>query len=205
MIGCLHGKLISKQPPGLLIDVNGVGYEIYASMNTFYQLPEVGQEVMLYTHFVVREDAQTLYGFSDKQERSLFRELIKINGVGPRIALAILSSISTEDFICCIANNHVATLVRIPGIGRKTAERLVIEMRDKLEHWQRNAADLSPEKLKVTLDPSTRMIQDAVSALIALGYKPQEASRAVSQLASEGIEAEELIRQALRNIVKNRD
>ncbi len=135
MIGKIRGIILEKQPPQLIVDVHGIGYEIDAPMSTFYQLPEVGQEVNLFTHFVVREDAQHLYGFYTRDERLLFRTLLKVNGVGPRMALTVLSSVSPEEFVRCVLNNDTASLVRLPGIGKKTAERLVIEMRDKLSDW----------------------------------------------------------------------
>lgn len=201
MIGYLNGKLIAKQAPELLIDVGGVGYEVYASMHTFYQLPEVGQTVALYIHFVVREDAQVLYGFYDRKERSLFRELIKVNGVGPKIALAILSGIDPEGFIGCVANDDITTLVRMPGIGKKTAERLLVEMRDKLRQFSKGVpieTDMSVAKL----DPQNQMIQDAVSALVALGYRGSEAASVIAKIHQVGLNSEELIRLALKDMVK---
>ncbi len=138
MIGQVHGILLEKQPPQLVVNVNGLGYEIDAPMSTFYQLPDVGLAVKLFTHFVVREDAQQLYGFYTREERSLFRTLLKVNGVGPRMALTILSSVSPDEFVRCVLDNDTASLVRLPGIGKKTAERLVIEMRDKLSDWYKN-------------------------------------------------------------------
>src|SRR6188508_2465507 len=139
MIGLIRGIIIEKQPPQLVVDVQGVGYEIDAPMSTFYQLPEAGNEVRLYTHFVVREDAHHLYGFYTSEERHLFRTLLKVNGVGPRLALTILSSIAPPEFVHSILNNDTVTLVRLPGVGKKTAERLVIEMRDKLSDWHSNS------------------------------------------------------------------
>jgi Holliday junction DNA helicase RuvA len=199
MIGKLRGIILEKHPPQLLLDVNGVGYEIDASMNTFYHLPDVGQEVTLYTHFVVREDAHHLYGFSAESERALFRTLLKINGVGPRLALTILSSLSTEDFVRCIVNNDAASLTRVPGIGKKTAERLIIEMRDKVSHLDTDILPILP----ASNEPASRrqISQDAVSALIALGYKPPEASRMVAKVDDGNLTSEEIIRQALRERV----
>ncbi len=198
MIGQLRGIILEKQPPQLLLDVNGVGYEIDAPMSTFFHLPEIGQEITLMTHFVVREDAHHLYGFFSKEERSLFRTLLKVNGVGPRLALTILSSINPDEFAQCVVNNDTASLVRLPGIGKKTAERLIIEMRDKLAAWQTH----SPVQLPTTeYSARNQMIQDAVSALIALGYKPQEASRAVSKIDDGTLSSEEMIRKALREKV----
>lgn len=201
MIGYLQGKLIAKHPPELLIDVHGVGYEVYASMNTFYQLPEVGQNVSLHTQLIVREDAQILYGFYDKRERALFRELIKVNSIGPKIALAILSSIDPDGFVCCITNNHASTLRCIPGIGPKTAERLVMEMKDKLKSLYQNVGDLSL-KSSLKINPSDQKTQDAINALVALGYKLQEATQAVSKIAQSDLNSEALIRLALKEMVR---
>lgn len=202
MIGQLHGIILEKQPPQLLLDVQGVGYEIDAPMSTFYQLPEVGQPVTLLTHFVVREDAHHLYGFYSKDERMLFRTLLKVNGVGPRLGLTILSSIAPDEFVRCIVNNDTASLVCVPGVGKKTAERLMIEMRDKLSGWQQGSTKesnlLSPTN---AANGRNQIIQDAVSALIALGYKPQEASRAVSKVDDGNLSSEEMIRRALREMV----
>lgn len=185
MIGRLRGILLEKQPPHLLIDVNGVGYEIQASMTTFYQLPEINQTVNLYTHFVVREDAQLLFGFYTQQERVLFRALLKVNGVGPKLALTILSGVSPEEFTRCVNNNDSASLVRLPGVGKKTAERLIIEMRDQNFDFV------------ITTQSSE---QDAVNALIALGYKPHEATRALQGIEIAQQSSEELIRFALKRI-----
>ncbi len=199
MIGQLRGTLLEKQPPQLLLDVNGVGYEIDAPMSTFYRLPEIGQTVTLLTHFVVREDAHHLYGFFSQEERSLFRTLLKVNGVGPRLALTILSSVNPDEFAHCVVNNDTASLVRLPGVGKKTAERLIIEMRDKLGAWQPQ----TPIELKTGIDRGARnqTIQDAVSALISLGYKPQEASRAVSKVDDGVLSSENIIRKALKEAI----
>lgn len=207
MIGRLTGELAEKQPPQLLLDVNGVGYEVEASMNTFYKLPALGQSVVLYTHMVVREDAQLLYGFADQQERILFRALIKTNGVGPKLALAILSGTSSEEFIRCVHNEDSATLVRIPGVGKKTAERLIVEMKDKLDRLEiptmtEFALAASESGMVVSKPVDNR--QEAESALIALGYKPAQATKAIENSASalgEGASVEELIRTALKSMV----
>jgi len=195
MIGRLRGELVFKQPPVLLVDVHGVGYELEAPMTTFYDLPEVGQAVTLFTHLVVREDAHLLYGFSRVSQRDLFRNLLKVNGVGPRVALAILSGLTIDEFGACIAEQDVARLTRVPGIGRKTAERLVVEMRDRLQGSAGEA--FAGAAAGAPHDP----VAEAVSALIALGYKPPEASRAVRGVADAGaLASEEIIRRALRNI-----
>lgn len=193
MIGQLRGIILEKQPPLLLLSVNGVGYEIDAPMSTFYRLPDIGQEVILHTHLIVREDAHHLYGFSDKNDRALFRTLLKVNGVGPRLALTILSSMDTQGFVRCITQNDTASLTQLPGVGKKTAERLVIEMRDKLSHWQ----DSTPATLTMST-PRNAIVQDAISALIALGYKPQEASRVVSKVDDGTLSSEDIIRRSLQ-------
>lgn len=200
MITRLRGLLLEKQPPFLVVDVNGLAYELQASMNTFYRLPEISSEIILHTHFVVREDAQTLYGFLDSRERSLFRTLLKVNGIGPKIALAILSSIEPDGFVRCINEQNIAALKNLPGIGKKTAERIIIEMRDRLSDWQieDNATPLPAYAAKHT--HPKRAEQDAVSALIALGYKPHEASKLIAQIAKENLTSEELIRLALKSI-----
>jgi len=200
MIGRLRGKIIHKQPPQLLIDVQGVGYEVDAPMSTFYQLPDAGSDVTLHTHMVVREDAQLLYGFASETERALFRHLIKINGVGPKLALTILSGMGADEFVACVQDGDAAALVRMPGIGKKTAERLIIELRDKLKDAQPQGhidGDSSPA-LVVRAGSNTSPVSDAVSALIALGYKPQEASRMVRAVNSDGLLAEDIIRISLQ-------
>ncbi len=196
MIGQLRGIILEKQPPLLLLNVMGVGYEIDAPMSTFYRLPDVGQEIILHTHLIVREDAHHLYGFSDKEERTMFRTLLKVNGVGPRMALTILSSMDTQAFVRCIAHNDIASLVNLPGVGKKTAERLIIEMRDKIAHWQEHIS--API---LTSSSRNLMVQDAISALIALGYKPQEASRVVSKVDDGVLNSEDLIRRSLQERV----
>lgn len=194
MISRIRGKLLEKNPPQLLVEVQGIAYELDAPMFSFYRLPMIGEEVVLFTHFVVREDAQLLYGFTAEKERSLFRNLIKVSAIGPKLALAILSGMEAESFVDCVLKNDVASLVRIPGVGKKTAERLVIEMRDRLGDWQ---TSVSPQ-LNTSENPVN---QEAISALVALGYKPNEARTAVNQIADEHQSSEELIRHALRNMV----
>lgn len=209
MIGYLRGRLLEKYPPSLMLDVGGVGYEVEASMNTFYRLPEVGEEVAIYTHLVVREDAQLLYGFTDRQERSLFRELIKTNGVGPKLALTILSGTSGDAFIRCVEYEDVATLVKLPGVGRKTAERLIIEMKDRLKSFSSQPSGLKlmsdvPLPLAESVPAVVDERREAETALVALGYKPAQATRSVEQASRTlGAEAsaEDLIRQALRAMI----
>ncbi len=196
MIGRLSGKLLLKEPPTLLVDVNGVGYELEAPMTTFYDLPATGETVTLHTHLVVREDAHLLYAFSNQGQRHLFRSLLKVSGVGPRVALAILSGLTTEEFVQCITSEDVARITRVPGIGKKTAERLIVEMRDKVEAEEGGAqvaAQVSGSG--VALNPSG----EAVSALMALGYKPNEATRLVRAVEGDGLDTEEIIRQALKS------
>ncbi len=199
MIGQIRGIILEKQPPQLLVDVHGLGYEIDAPMSTFYHLPDVGQETILFTHFVVREDAQLLYGFHSRDERTLFRTLLRVNGVGPKLALTILSSVSPADFVRCVLNNDTDSLVRVPGIGKKTAERLIIEMRDKLSDWYAGTEVEGQEFVKKdNHHPRHQMLQDAISALVALGYKQQEANRLVTKIDDGQASSEELIRRALR-------
>lgn len=201
MIGQIKGTLLEKQPPQLLIDVHGLGYEIDAPMSTFYQLPEVGQEITLFTHFVVREDAHHLFGFYTRDERHLFRTLLKVNGVGPKLALTILSSVTPQEFVRSILNNDTGSLVRLPGIGKKTAERLVIEMRDKLSDWYDGSEVEGATFIKADNKGRHSILQDAISALIALGYKQNEASRTVTKIDDGASTSEELIRRALREMM----
>ena len=197
MIGLLRGKILDKQPPQLLLDVNGVGYEVDAPMTTFYDLPDVGAEVMLFTHLAVREDAHTLYGFAKRTDRDLFRNLLKVNGVGARLALTILSGMETRVFISCVQAGDASALVKLPGIGKKTAERLIIELRDRLElpAEAATAAATAPA-------PAASPVEDAVSALVGLGYKPQDASRMVRSLETANLSSEEIIRSALQTVVQ---
>ncbi len=195
MIGLLRGVLLQKEPPALLLEAGGVGYEVEAPMTTFYDLPAVGQSITLYTHLVVREDAHLLYGFSRESQRRLFRGLLKVNGVGPRVALAVLSGLSEQELVRCLTTEDVGRLTKVPGIGRKTAERLIIELRDKVTAPAMTAA-VAPGGVAtpVVADP----VDEAVAAMIALGYKPPEATRAVRAVASDGLESAEIIRRALR-------
>jgi Holliday junction DNA helicase RuvA len=200
VIGRIEGVLLEKQAPELLIDVQGIGYEVLVSLTSFFDLPALGEKVILHTHFVVREDAQQLYGFADTRERELFRTLIKVSGVGPKMALAILSGMTATEFVRSVQANDTATLVKLPGVGKKTAERLIVEMRDRLEHLGDSAGLdlLSPSSNN---QPDT--VKEAESALIALGYKPQEAARMVNANAADGQTSQELIRLALKSMVKS--
>ena len=199
MIGRLSGTLLEKKPPQLLVDVQGVGYELEAPMSTFYQLPAAGEAVTLHIHMVVREDAQLLYAFYSQSERQLFRDLIKINGVGPKLALTILSGVTAEEFTRCVMENDAKALTALPGVGKKTAERLIVELRDRLA---KEAAAILPNAsgiagLKTVASP----VSDAVSALISLGYKAQEASQMVRTLNTEGLTTEAIIKAALKGTV----
>jgi Holliday junction DNA helicase RuvA len=197
LIGHLRGRLAAKHPPVLLVDVGGVGYEIEAPMSTFYGLPGVGVEVSLHTHLVVREDAHVLFGFGTERERSLFRELIKVSGVGPRIALGILSGASVDEFHRCVEAQDAASLTRIPGIGRKTAERLIVEMRDRLKALAGPAFETRGAAAGGSGAPASPQAE-AFSALVALGYKPAEVTRLLQKVDPAVTTTEELIRHALR-------
>jgi holliday junction DNA helicase RuvA len=189
MIGSVRGRIVSKTPPQLLVEAGGLGYELEAPMSTFFHLPAVGEEVRLLTHLVVREDAHVLYGFGTEEERRLFRSLIKVSGVGPKIALALLSGISVEAFALCVQSQDVAALIKVPGIGRKTAERLVVEMRDRLQ-----AGGGATSAVPVGASPEA----EAFGALVALGYKPVEAARLLKAVGPGTHSTEELIRRALK-------
>jgi Holliday junction DNA helicase RuvA len=194
MIGQLSGILLVKQPPALLLDVQGVGYELEAPMTTFYDLPEEGSTLTLLTHLVVREDAQQLFGFSSLQQRDLFRLLLRVSGIGPRVALAILSGLSVQEFSRCVNSDNVARLIKVPGIGRKTAERVILELRDKPLPGLDAGVDAVPP------DQADDARDDAISALTALGYKPQAAEKVVTQLADQANTSEALIRLALQHL-----
>lgn len=200
MIGRLRGVLLQKDPPGLLLDVQGVAYELEAPITTFDDLPVTGETVTLFTHLVVREDAHLLYGFSRETQRRLFRSLLKVNGIGPKVALAILSGLSDQEFLRCLANEDIPRLTQVPGIGRKTAERLIVELRDKvlLESTSSSYENIVSLSAPSRNDP----VSEAVSALIALGYKPQEANRAVRAIPCDGLKCEEIIRQALKGMTQ---
>ena len=191
MIGSLRGLLRSKQAPLIIIECQGVGYEVEAPMSTFLELPPIGESLFLFTHLVVREDAHMLYGFASEEERSLFRLLLKISGVGAKMGLAILSTLSVEDFRRCVEYEDAATLVKIPGVGKKTAERLIIEMRDKID---KPAAGPGAPKLSIVATPKS----EAIDALMALGYKAKEVNRLISNLNTDDKSAEDIIRLALR-------
>lgn len=199
MIGRLRGTLVAKHPPALLLEVGGVGYEIEAPMSTFYELPEVGKEITLHTHLAIKEDAHSLYGFAKESERSLFRALIKVSGVGAKTALAVLSGISVDDFARVIQRADLASLQRVPGIGKKTAERLLIEMKDKVAGNDLGSASLGGVRSAVANDP----VAEASVALQSLGYKPQEVSKLVQAVAETGDSAENIIRKALKSALRS--
>ena len=196
MIGFVRGKLVVKAPPHLTVDVGGVGYEIEAPMSTFYTLPAVGSEVRLLTHLVVREDAHILYGFGTQEERALFRNLLKVSQVGPKIALSILSGVSVEGFATLVKLQDPAALTRIPGVGRKTAERVLMEMKDRLD-----ALEQATVTGAVPMTPSSTE-GEAWTALVALGYRPAEVTAMLKPLAGSGGTTEELIRRALQGAVR---
>jgi holliday junction DNA helicase RuvA len=200
VIGRLRGTIIEKQPPKVLIEVGGVGYDVFMPMTCFYELPENGQEVIVLTHFAVREDAQVLYGFNQDQERELFRELIKVNGVGPKLALAILSGMSAGQFISAVEQGEIKTLVKLPGVGNKTAERLIVEIKDRIKRFGEQSSSASTAIETNSVQKSANQIEsEAVSALIALGYKPQEASRIINKVINPDMDCETLIREALKS------
>jgi len=200
VIGRLRGTLVEKQPPHLILDVNGVGYELEVPMTTLYRLPAVGEALILHTHLVVREDAQLLYGFADKRDRQLFRELIRLNGVGPKLALALMSGLEVDELVRCVQAQDCSVLVKIPGVGKKTAERLLVELKDRFKAWE-----ALPGMDGLGIEPSAGALvsnaeNDALSALLSLGYKPQEASRAVAAVKEDGLSSEDLIRRALKGM-----
>jgi Holliday junction DNA helicase RuvA len=197
MIGFLRGRLADKHPPMLVLDVNGVGYELEAPMSTFYDLPAVGQEITLLTHLLVRDDAHVLYGFASDAERALFRSLLKVSGIGAKMALGILSGISVDGFARCVCTEDTATLVKVPGIGKKTAERLIVEMRDRL-----GSPQVEGGGAPVGVIHETSASDEAFGALVALGYKPAEVARLLKSVPTEGASTEEIIRLALQGAVK---
>jgi Holliday junction DNA helicase RuvA len=196
MIGSLRGRIASKTPPQLTLDVGGIGYELEVPLSTFFHLPAVGEDVRLLTHLVVREDAHTLYGFATEEERRLFRSLIKVSGVGPKIALALLSGISVTAFAECVQREDIAALTRVPGVGRKTAERLIVEMRDRL------AAPPAVAGAQAAAAAATSPESEAYGALVALGYRPAEAARLLKAVGPGTHSTEELIRRALQSAAR---
>lgn len=203
VIGRLTGTLLEKKPPQLLLDVLGVGYELEAPMSTFYQLPTTGEKVTLHTHMVVREDAQLLYGFFSLSERQLFRDLIRINGVGPKLALTILSGVTADEFTRCVLEGDAKSLTGLPGVGKKTAERLIVELRDRLS---KEAAAILPGtggNVAMLRSMESNPVSDAVSALVSLGYKAQDASQMVRAINVEGMNTEAIIKTALQSMARS--
>lgn len=201
MIGRLRGILIEKKPPEILVDIGGLTYEVQVPMSTAYLLPEVGKELQLHTHFVVREDAQLLYGFFEEKDKTLFRALIRVNGVGPKMALTILSGMDADEFVRTVQNDDVSAMVNMPGIGKKTAERLIVEMRDRLKEW---SSAPSNNDAAGQANTGSSISKDAETALLALGYKPQQASKAISQVLKQHPDVEDseaLIRLSLKSML----
>ena len=202
MIGCLIGEVFALEAPTVLLNVNGVGYEIDTPLSTFCQLQK-GQKVTLWTHLVVREDAQQLYGFNDAQEKTIFRTLLKVNGVGPKMALGILSTLSVELLIHTIEHDDINTLIKVPGVGKKTAERLMIELRDRFKALAQSTSSSN-------VNPTTAQIQfmanspvaEAEAALQSLGYNPTEAQKAVAAVKADYTESADIIRAALKSMMK---
>lgn len=206
MIGRIRGILVEKSPGQALVECSGLGYEIDIPYTTFFHLPEPGQEVTLHTHFAVREDAQSLYGFAARLDRDLFRLLIKVNGVGPKLAVGILSGLDAQQFIRCVEARDAAALVKLPGVGKKTAERLLIEMADRIGQLEgqfvpSTAGELAGAANSAGGPEASDPREEAEAALIALGYKPQEAAKAISKVAEDGMNSESLIRLALRSMI----
>ena len=193
MIGSLRGRLTMKQAPSVIIECHGVGYEVETPMSTFLELPRIGDELFLFTHLVVREDAQMLYGFATEEERALFRMLIRISGVGAKMGLAVLSAMSVDGFRRCVEYEDAASLVKVPGIGKKTAERLIIEMRDRIDKPSARSG-----ATRVETEAGAK--SEAVDALISLGYKPREVQKLIGELDVDGKSAEDIIRLALRQV-----
>lgn len=205
MIGRLRGTLVEKQPPFLLLEVGGVGYEVQAPMTTFYHLPALGSEVILFTHLSVSENLHQLFGFINERDRALFRTLIKVNGVGPKLAIGILSGMEADDIARCVRDDNMLALTKVPGVGKKTAERLIIELRDRLKGWDLPQSDLLMPSGKVMPRVENQVYAEAESALIALGYKPTDASKMIALAARQqpDVRSEELIRLALRSMASS--
>jgi len=207
VIGRLNGIVAEKQPPLLVLEVGGVGYEVQMPMTSFYQMPAVGEQVIIHTHFVVREDAQLLYGFAQKIERELFRQIIKANGVGPKLGLAILSGLSAPEFVQLVINGDASALVKLPGIGLKTAERLIIDLKDRLKNFtltqQNELGDLTlpNEALGSTFVDAIDVEQDAIDALLALGYKQVQATKVIKRVKLPEMDSEALIKAALKSMI----
>jgi len=196
MIAQLTGKILSKNPPEVVLEVSNIGYEILCPMSTFYQLGDTGQDVLLYTHLSIKEDAHTLFGFITKDEKILFRELIRVNGVGPKVALAILSHLTVGSLIECIRNEDADLLAKTPGIGKKTALKLIVELKDRLDKVEFSSAAITPSAAQSNSNPNAKK---ALEALQSLGFKTKEANKMISSIDDQTLSTEELIRQALKN------
>lgn len=200
MISRLSGILLAKEPPSILLDVQGVGYEIDVPMSSFFDLPKLGETVTLYTHLSIREDAHQLFGFLQEFERRMFRELLRVNGIGAKTALGILSGMNAQSVIDCVLQDNLTLLTKIPGIGRKTAERMVIELRDRFKNWNAPNVTLAANKIAYIAEASPKT--DAINALVALGYKPSDATKSVEKCYNDGHSSEVLIKLALQNMVR---
>ena len=196
MIGHLKGQIISKNPPEILLEVSGIGYELLCPMSTFYELGNLNDEILLFTHLSIKEDAHTLFGFISKDEKNIFRELIRVNGVGPKVALAILSHLAVPSLIECIANEDSDLLAKTPGIGKKTALKLIVELQDRLSKVELSSSSISNNAIQKSSNPNT---QHAIDALQSLGFKTKEANNMVSKIEDKDLSTEQLIRQALQN------
>lgn len=201
MIGCLKGKLIVKQPPDIVVEVSGVGYEVQMPMSCFYNLPEIDSDVLVHTHFVVREDAQLLYGFTTDKEKRLFKEIIKANGVGPKLGLAILSGMTAVQFSQSVEQGDVSTLLKLPGVGRKTAERLIIELKDRLKAWHSYDLFNPPPPNTAGVSHISDPKEEALSALLILGYKSAQAQSVIDKVLQPAMSSEQLIKAALKSMV----
>lgn len=204
MIGRLSGVLIAKTDSQLLVDVNGVGYEVDVPLSVFAGLPANGKPVVLFTHLVVREDGHLLFGFIEENERAMFRLLLRVNGVGPKLALALLSHMSASDLVRCVNDDDTRALVRIPGVGKKTAERLVIELRDRVKDFSAIGGAQSAQSPRETHPSFSEAVRDAAAGLQALGYKPAEVDRLLAAIDTKGLASEAIIRAALQYISKSR-
>ncbi|MDP6163014.1 MAG: Holliday junction branch migration protein RuvA [Candidatus Thioglobus sp.] len=197
MIGHLNGKIISKNPPEVLLEVGGIGYEVLCPMSTFYQLDNLSEDVLLFTHLSIKEDGHTLFGFITKDEKNVFRELIRVNGVGPKVALAILSNLSVNSLVQCISTEDADLLAKTPGIGKKTALKLIVELQDRLSKLELIGSSLEPSKeLKQSSNPNTKQ---AIEALQSLGFKAKEANKMVLKIDDQDLSTEQIIRLALQN------
>ena len=196
MIGHLKGRIINKNPPEVLIEVEGIGYEVLCPMSTFYELDNLSEDILLFTHLSIKEDAHTLFGFITKDEKNVFRELIRVNGVGPKVALAILSNLSVNSLVQCISTEDADLLAKTPGIGKKTALKLIVELQDRLGKLELSGSLVSSNEFKQSSNPNSRQ---AIEALQSLGFKVKEANKMVSKIDDQDLSTEQIIRLALQN------